>query len=307
MSKKTNDSNVLSFWKPFIAWVNGDERPEREASHKPVQPQEAQPAKVHHTHAKKVKRFSAFYRVFAVIVALALIAVMLLCVASLPLFGHPENPTNNEVPARYIEKGVEETGAINVVASMILDYRAFDTFGESAVLFLAVISVLILLLKDQNNMSLQSPPEAALEEAIAKREEDMILRQVATILVPCILLYGIYVVLNGHLSPGGGFSGGTIMGAGLILFSAAYGFQAVHSFFNFKTFTALSCGALLVYASSKAYSFFTGANHIHSIIPLGTPGNILSSGLILVLNICVGLIVCCTMYGFYALFTKGEM
>mgnify|MGYP006976618559 CR=1 FL=1 len=40
-------------------------------------------------------------------------------------------------------------------------------------------------------------------------------------------------------------------------------------------------------------------------IPLGTPGDILSSGLILPLNICVGLVVACTMYAFYAMFRKG--
>ena len=49
-----------------------------------------------------------------------------------------------------------------------------------------------------------------------------------------------------------------------------------------------------------------GANHLESGIPLGTPGAILSSGLILVLNICVGLVVTCTMYAFYALFRKGD-
>ena len=42
-------------------------------------------------------------------------------------------------------------------------------------------------------------------------------------------------------------------------------------------------------------------------IPLGTPGAILSSGFILPLNICVGLIVMCTMYAFYTLFRKGGM
>ena len=50
-----------------------------------------------------------------------------------------------------------------------------------------------------------------------------------------------------------------------------------------------------------------GANHIESGIPLGTPGAILSSGFILPLNICVGLIVMCTMYAFYTLFRKGGM
>ena len=127
------------------------------------------------------------------------------------------------------------------------------------------------------------------------------------VLAPIIILLGIYVVLNGHLSPGGGFSGGAIMGAGLMIYVTAFGFKDIRRFFTYKTYQRVVLCSLLTYAASKCYSFYTGANDIHSIIPLGTPGAILSSGLILVLNICVGLIVTCTMYAFYAVFRKGEV
>lgn len=72
-----------------------------------------------------------------------------------------------------------------------------------------------------------------------------------------------------------------------------------------KTYKWICFGALTCYCLAKSYSFYMGANHLESGIPLGTPGAILSSGLILVLNICVGLVVTCTMYAFYALFRKG--
>ena len=74
-----------------------------------------------------------------------------------------------------------------------------------------------------------------------------------------------------------------------------------------ESFTFINVGCLLTYFACKSYSFFTGANHIGHGIPKGTPGDILSAGFILPLNICVGLIVACTMYGFYALFTKGDI
>ena len=83
--------------------------------------------------------------------------------------------------------------------------------------------------------------------------------------------------------------------------------RRIRRFFTYKTYQRVVLCALLTYACSKCYSFYTGANGIHSVIPLGTPGAILSSGLILVLNICVGFIVTCTMYAFYALFRKGEL
>ncbi len=250
-------------------------------------------------HRKFVERINSAYRVISVTVAVIIIGILLLTVAYLPSFGNKDNPANNIVSERYIEDGLDETGAINIVAGMILDYRAFDTFGESNVLFIACCCVLILLRNDSG--------EPLADEDVVDFRRDMILEKAARILVPVILVFGIYVVLNGHLSPGGGFSGGAIMGAGLILFANAYGFERMEKLFSYKTFRRITFGALLFYGMAKSYSFFTGANHIHSIIPLGTPGAILSSGLILYLNICVGLVVACTMYGFYALFKRGRI
>ena len=63
----------------------------------------------------------------------------------------------------------------------------------------------------------------------------------------------------------------------------------------------------MAYGILKGYSFFAGANHLPDVIPKGTGWDLLSGGLILPLNICVGMIVMCTVYGFYALFTKGDI
>lgn len=144
--------------------------------------------------------------------------------------------------------------------------------------------------------------------------EPIILRLVVGMIVPFILVFGIYIIFNGHLSPGGGFSGGAILGAGLSLFAAAFGLQRVRRFFTFNTFRNLSCTALLFYGVVKGYSFFSGAaeNFAHTgewsyILPLGTPGNIFSGGLILPLNICVGIVVGCAIYGLFALFSESEV
>ena len=123
--------------------------------------------------------------------------------------------------------------------------------------------------------------------------------------MPIIFIFGIYVILNGHLSPGGGFSGGAIIGAGLILYLNAFGFQKIERFFTEKTYKWISFGSLTFYCLAKSYSFYTGAHHLESGIPLGKAGAIISSGLILPLNICVGLVVACTMYAFFSLFRKG--
>ncbi len=66
-------------------------------------------------------------------------------VAEMPPFGDPGNPVFNEVSQRYLERGPEDTGAVNIVASVIIDYRAFDTLGEATVLFVAIAAVVATL------------------------------------------------------------------------------------------------------------------------------------------------------------------
>lgn len=66
-------------------------------------------------------------------------------VAEMPPFGSPDNPAFNEVPQRYLAEGVAETGAVNIVSSVIIDYRAFDTLGEATVLFVAIAAVIATL------------------------------------------------------------------------------------------------------------------------------------------------------------------
>ena len=246
--------------------------------------------------------------VLSVLLCVGIIGILVITAQYLPPFGHPENPANNEVSRRYIENGMEETGAVNIVAGMILDYRAFDTLGESNVLFTAVCAVMLLLrVTADKRRSAAYQLVLETDDRMYEPKNDLILQKVARLLIPCILLLGMYIILNGHLSPGGGFSGGAVMGAGLILMLNAYGFRRMERFFTIRLFRAVTVCALSFYALSKAYSFFTGANHLPSIITPGTPGMIFSAGLIPYLNIAVGLVVCCTIYSLYTLFRKGDL
>ena len=247
------------------------------------------------------KIFTYLYNIFCVFFCLCLFSALLVMVYYLPTFGNPENPAHNEVSQRYLEHGLSETGAVNIVAGMILDYRSFDTFGESCVLFVAACAVLALLRKDKRDI---------FDELLHDIEEpthDVILEQVSRIAAPIIAVFGIYVVINGHLGPGGGFSGGAIIGSAMILYACSFGTNKAQRIFSYDNCRRMMSGALLFYALAKGYSIFTGANHIPSGIPLGTPGAIFSAALILPLNIAVGIIVACTMYILCILFSKGEM
>ena len=71
------------------------------------------------------------YRALSVLVAVGVILVLLWGVMDLPAFGRDTNPVENEVAERYLAQGLQEGGATNLVANMILDYRAFDTLGRA--------------------------------------------------------------------------------------------------------------------------------------------------------------------------------
>lgn len=99
---------------------------------------------------KRVKKISFLYKLFSVLFTIAIISTLLYTVSFLPQQGSMDVPALNEVFTRYIESGVNETGAINIVAAVILDYRAFDTFGEATMLFTATMAVVSLLRKEKD-------------------------------------------------------------------------------------------------------------------------------------------------------------
>ncbi len=299
ISDESKPKSPLGEWigqgsDPANAQADAAEAPEKKKHHEKDLPERLNDW-IAQDEMKVYNKFSSY---LSVVLAFIIILCMLMTVSSLPSFGDPSNPANNEVSRKYIEDSMKDTGAVNIVAGMILDYRAFDTFGESTVLFIAVGAVLILLRNDR----LKKGKNA--DDAMYEPKPDIILQTISKVLIPMALMFGVYVVLNGHLSPGGGFSGGTVIGAALILYCNAFGSAAVQRFFTYKTFNTITVCALGFYAIAKSYSFYTGANHIHSIIGTGVPGDIISAGLILPLNIAVGVVVACTMFGFYSLFNK---
>lgn len=77
---------------------------------------------------------------------LVLIGYMLLSIVmEMPGMGSPNAPAYTNTVPGYLENSVKDTGALNMVTSIILDYRAFDTFGEATVLFTAALAILSLM------------------------------------------------------------------------------------------------------------------------------------------------------------------
>ena len=93
----------------------------------------------------------------------------------------------------------------------------------------------------------------------------------------------------------------------MCLYANAMGFTRTAKWFNENVYKVAKITALCMYGLIGSYFYITGANGIENHIPLGIPGHILSSGIILPINIAVGIEVACTMYAFYSLFRKGSV
>lgn len=126
----------------------------------------------------------------------------------------------------------------------------------------------------------------------------LIIQNIVRIMVPFILVFGAYVTVYGHISPGGGFAGGTILAAALIL-ERFTGVERPIRITKRHCLTGVSV-SLIGYGILKGVAFVEGALGTHAVKwPLGVPGSLFSAGIIPALNILIGLIV---MMAFLLLF-----
>ena len=272
-------------------WLNGELSVPLRTEWKDSRQQPKSEKRVRLDDRQQLNRFLRVYTVTALALSLILSAILIVQGTALPDFAAPGNPTDNEVVQRYVGSAEEETGAENVIAGMILNYRGFDTFGESCVLFLAVCSVMLLLWSAEDKKTADTSSER-------EAPRDAILSSACRFILPCVLVFGLCILFNGHISPGGGFSGGSVLGAALILFAVAFGSEAVRCFFTGRVFNLVRITGLMLYAVMFGIYIYQGANGIESE---------LARYLVMIIDVAVGLVVMSTMYGFYSFYTKGDL
>lgn len=106
---------------------------------------------------------------------------------------------------------IEETGATNAVAGIYLNYRVFDTLFEALMLMVSVMEVINVSWSNRHERQYQYE-----EDVLNRQNNSEIVIRMVGIIYPFVILIGLYVILNGHVSPGGGFQGGSILATALI-------------------------------------------------------------------------------------------
>lgn len=136
---------------------------------------------------------------------------------------------------------------------------------------------------------------------------DMVLETTARIIIPFIQLFGAYVLIHGHLTPGGGFSGGTIIGASLILYSMVFRFSPRKHRIEHDTSLLFEAGGALLYIFVGLMGILFGKSFLtnRGIFPLGVPGELLSSGMIAVITLGIGMKVAGTVITLFQELLEG--
>jgi multicomponent Na+:H+ antiporter subunit B len=206
------------------------------------------------------------------IISLILLAVVALgialCVIHIP-FGAPKTKVGNY----YIDKGREQTGATNIVTSVVVNYRGFDTLGEVTVLFVAAIGVSAVL--------------ATLKKKVKKKIEppSLVLNAGCRFLFPLVLFFGAYIFIHGHLTPGGGFQGGAIIASAFLLtYLGCRGRRISES--RSKLTESLSG---LVFVLVGLIGLAIGGHYfLYNFLPKGVLHSLLSAGIIPIIYIAIG-------------------
>lgn len=210
--------------------------------------------------------------------------LLFVLVADLP-FGDPTMAVGRAVLA----EAAHAVGAANIVTSVVLAYRGIDTLGELSILFAAATAAGLVLGHPGKTVQAEEPG-------------GFILRAGADLLFPLLIVVGLYIILHGHLTPGGGFQGGVVLAAAFVIPVLARPGQVP------------SHGALAMVEGLAGAAFIaTGAAAIaydrEFLAPLLSPGRLgalVSAGTLPLLYLAVGLKVGAELAGLLIRFTEAD-
>jgi multicomponent Na+:H+ antiporter subunit B len=270
-------------------------------------------------------------KTFAFIIVLIFGIMLVHASLDLPSWGDPAAPASRHVSPHYIEQALEETSVPNLVTAVLADYRGYDTLFETIVIFSAGVACLFLLRLFRparqasrlyrhlpSGITLRiargsaPPPESTEFERIDLKwvPDDLVVKTTARLIVPFSQLFALYVIAHGHHSPGGGFQGGVILGASIILTAIATNLRAGMTRIN-EVQAVLLCGlGVLIYAGTGLLCMLFGGNYLDysALAPLfGNDAVAARSHGILIVEIGVGITVMAVMvHLYYSLASAGR-
>jgi multicomponent Na+:H+ antiporter subunit B len=212
-----------------------------------------------------------------------LAAVLVIAFAGLPDFGNAHELVGS------VTNLTEPTlrHATDVVTALNFDIRAFDTLGEEFILFVSVTGVALLLRLMRDEDEEESTTPGVEEHRFAGASDG--LKLTSLILIPLILAFGFYLVLHGQLTPGGGFQGGVVLAAGPISILLAGRYLSMKRVAPERLLEGADSAGAAAYALVGLGGLIFAGVFLKDPLPLGASGHLLSSGMMPLNSIAVGL------------------
>jgi multicomponent Na+:H+ antiporter subunit B len=222
-------------------------------------------------------------RAFALIAVLMMGGLLFYGLPDFPDWGDPASPASTHLSPYYIEHGAADTHAPNIVTAVLADYRGYDTMFETAVIFSAGLACFFLLRtfrqkSEATRLYRHLPTGVTLRiEEGGKTPEgsdefepidshwvpyDMIINLTCRLIVPFVQLFALYVIAHGHYSPGGGFQGGVLFGAAIILYAISTDLRTAFRRMQEKAAMLLSAAGVLIYVGTGVLCLLLGGNFL---------------------------------------------
>jgi multicomponent Na+:H+ antiporter subunit B len=208
--------------------------------------------------------------------------VLVIGLAGLPAFGHYNGVYGNVINGI----GVTERHATDLVTAVNFDFRAFDTLGEEFILFGSVLGVVLILRQLRDEQQRPSQHEAD-EHTFAGASEA--LRALSLVLIPSLIALGVYIVVHGQITPGGGFQAGVILAAGPLAVFLAGRYIRMRVLAPEKLEETADAAGASGYALVGLGGLIFAGVFFKNFLPLGIPGHLLSAGQIPLASVAVGL------------------
>jgi multicomponent Na+:H+ antiporter subunit B len=225
------------------------------------------------------------------VVVIATGAALIYGTLDMPHYGDPAAPVHQHVAPTYLHDTPGEMGMPNVVTSVLASYRGYDTLGEVTVIFTAGTGVLALLGYRTRRRNSQGPGDRKL----------VVLRVIAKLFFPLILLFALYVLFHGDYGPGGGFQAGVIFATGFILYALAFGLGNTQRLMPHRWLRILMAVGVLIYAAVGIESMLLGGKFLEYRVLADDPVTGQHLGIMLI-ELGVGITVAAVMlviyYGF---------
>jgi multicomponent Na+:H+ antiporter subunit B len=183
---------------------------------------------------------------------------------------------------------VAQRHATDAVTAVNFDYRALDTLGEEFILFTSVVGLAVLLREQRSER--ERPPSHASEEH-RFQGTSYALRALTLVLIGPLVALSLYVDSHGALTPGGGFQGGVVGAAALLMVFLGGGYLAMRRLSPHALMELAEAAGAAGYALIGLGGLVFAGVFFQNFLPLGTPGQLLSAGAIPLSSMAVGLAV----------------